>query len=86
MRGHKPPYKKWYEEARSEIEQLQATRISDLSAHDVLDWLLLQLPRGRWTHEQRRDWLAVYTAVLNMAIEVVPDNAAPDDGGEEEGA
>lgn len=71
-------YRQWYEDAQAEIEELKATRITSLSARDVLDWLLLQLPPNhQWTQAQRDNWLAAYGAILSMAIRVDDSPAAP---------
>ena len=71
-------YRQWYEDAQAEIEELNATRISSLSARDVLDWLLLQLPENRqWTRKQRDNWIAAYGPILGMAIRVDDTPAAP---------
>lgn len=71
-------YRQWYEDAQAEIEELKATRITSLSARDVLDWLILQLPPDhQWTHVQRDNWLAAYGAILSMAIRVDDSPPAP---------
>lgn len=70
-------YRILYAETYDKLEEMRASRIAGLTALDVLDWLLLQLPEsGQWPQADRDNWLSAYTALLDMAVKTVDVAAA----------